>query len=194
MNKENWKPIKGYEGLYEISDHGRVKSMPRIRVVCTHKRIYNYKKATKEIFLKPVLKTTGYSQVTLTKNSLQEIRLLHRLVAETFIPNPLRKPQVNHKDGNRFNNHINNLEWVTASENSLHAYRVLNIVSPTKGKFGKDASRSRVVIQKSLDGNIVKTWECASDAVRQCRFDSGGITKCCQGKRKTHKNYKWEYG
>lgn len=115
---EIWKPIKGYEGLYEISNLGRVKALERTKV-CNRGYV-----TIKEHFLKPNnCGTNGYYRVPLTNyKHTKKYYLIHRLVAETFIPNPNNYPQVNHKDGNKENNTINNLEWCTVSFNMRHAY------------------------------------------------------------------------
>jgi len=112
---EIFKDIKGYEGLYQVSNLGRVKSLPKEVV------IYNggsYK--TKVKFLKPKL-CNHYGYLTFNLNG--KFKKQHRLVAEAFIPNPENKPQVNHIDSDKTNNTIDNLEWVTASENTIHAYK-----------------------------------------------------------------------
>ena len=108
--QEIWKPIKGYEGLYEVSNLGRVKSLNRY-----HHRHEN--------ILKNKITKDGYYETTLVKNGKSKFIRSHRLVALTFIDNPLNKTEVNHKDGNKLNNFVGNLEWVTSSENQLHAYR-----------------------------------------------------------------------
>ena len=113
---EIWKPIKGYEGLYEISNYGRVKSLARTWVT-GHNSIVRSKD---ESILAPK-KDRGYLRVGLLKNGKRKLLSIHRLVAEHFIPNPLNKPEVNHRDGNKENNHFSNLEWVTPAENTQHA-------------------------------------------------------------------------
>lgn len=115
---EEWKPIKFYEGLYEISNLGRVKSLERYR-----KGINNSSIFVPERILKPNLcKSTGYLQVSLHNNTKQKVCSVHRLVAIAFIENPENKPQVNHIDGNKQNNCVDNLEWTTCQENIQHAW------------------------------------------------------------------------
>lgn len=115
MIEELWKDIEGYKGLYKISNIGRVRSKER----------YNLRgKLIKSKIRKPFINNNGYLRVNLSKKNLTKNYSLHRLVALHFISNPDNKEQVNHIDGNKQNNCINNLEWVTASENMKHSYDI----------------------------------------------------------------------
>lgn len=116
---EIWKPVVGYLGFYEISNLGRVKSLK------------DNLGRDRELILKPQKRKDGYFTIELKRST----KFLHRIVAEAFIPNPENKPQVNHKDSNRENNQTGNLEWVTASENTLHGYKYGNI-KPTRHRLG----------------------------------------------------------
>lgn len=112
-----WLPVKGYEKLYEVSDTGEVRSVDRVLAVTNQKeRLFKGR-----VLLQTMNKQVQYKQVSLWKENKGTSYYVHRLVAEAFIPNPEGKPEVNHIDGNRQNNHISNLEWVTSGENSLHA-------------------------------------------------------------------------
>lgn len=112
-----WLPVKGYEELYEVSDTGEVRSVDRVLSVTNQKeRLFKGR-----VLLQTMNKQVQYKQVSLWKENKGTSYYVHRLVAEAFIPNPEGKPEVNHIDGNRQNNHISNLEWVTSGENSLHA-------------------------------------------------------------------------
>lgn len=113
----NFLPIKGYEGYYEISDTGLIKSVARV-VVGRDGTKYPFKE---RIIRNSSSKTLIYPMVHLWKNNQETTFYVHRLVAETFIPNPSNLPEVNHIDGNRTNNNVSNLEWVTSSGNSYHA-------------------------------------------------------------------------
>ena len=132
---EEWKNIKGYEGLYQVSNFGRVKSL-------------NYHRTGKEVLMKPgrfVMKSgNAYYGVKLYKDSKMNVKLVHRLVAEAFIPNPENKPEVNHIDGNPSNNRVDNLEWVTRSENIKHSYRVLGRKAGFSGMRGKKSPFAKI--------------------------------------------------
>lgn len=119
-------------------------------------------------------------------------RMIHRLVAQTFIPNPENKRTVNHKDGNIKNNNLSNLEWATHSENHLHAYRVLKRTPPNLGKTGERNGKSKPVNQYDLSGNFIKRW----DSINLAEIYLGNkthISECCLGKRKKSKGYVWKY-
>jgi len=190
--KEIWKPIKNFKN-YEISSLGRSRSLIRFRRGQSRSGKEFYYQS-KTIILEPILKSIGYIQYTMRDNSGKDRCVLaHRLVAEAFIPNPENKPQVNHKNGKKYDNKLENLEWCTASENGLHGYRVLGYQAWVKGRYGKKHPTSKPVIQKTIEGNLVKRWDCALDAVKTYGFDSGSITRVCQGKYRQHKGFIWKY-
>ncbi len=118
MNKEIWKNIKNYEGLYQISNLGRVKSLER-KVKHSRANIGYYIK--KEKILKNNILDSGYYYICFCENNIKKHFRLSRVIASTFILNPLNKPEVNHKDGDKSNNRADNLEWVTGEENKRHA-------------------------------------------------------------------------
>lgn len=126
--KEEWRAIPGYEGFYDVSDMGNVRSLTRT-YMGSAKRV-----TRKGQPLRPCVCRAGYGQVLLTKEAPKRL-MIARLVAETFIPNPENKPEVNHINGQRLDNRVANLEWVTSQENSLHARRVLG--SNTCERHGK---------------------------------------------------------
>lgn len=172
---EIWRPIKGYEGKYEISSLGRVKS------------ITGWKYAGNDVY-KPVgimMKqgiNRGYKKVDLCKHGKHTTFKVHRLVAETFIPNPHHYPQVNHKDENRFNNRATNLEWCTQQYNLKYGTRVERAAE----------HRARKVGQYTLDNKLVKVWDSTHDAGRH-GYHQGHVWACCRGLAQTHKGYKWHY-
>lgn len=113
---EIWKDVVGYEGLYQVSNLGRIKAL------CVEKYRGKYKHRRPESLLRPKTHRDGYMCATLCNNKINRMFQMHRLVATAFIPNPENKPQVNHIDGNKANNQVENLEWVTAAENTRHSY------------------------------------------------------------------------
>ena len=164
---EIWRDIKNYEGIYEVSNLGRIKSISRNGTIKENR------------ILKPN-KVMGYSQVGLQKYVTRKYKKIHRLVAEAFIPNPENKKEVNHKDGNKTNNCVDNLEWVTTSENQLHSYYKLK-------------NNIKSVIQLSLNNEIIKEWESIAKVEQELKISNADICKCCKGKRKTAGGYKWRY-
>lgn len=115
---EEWRDIQGYEGLYQVSNLGRVKSLER-----KVKGGWNNTRTVGERILKPCVNVEGYPKVSLCKEGAIRRFPIHRIVAQAFIPNPDGKPEINHIDGCKENNSVSNLEWVTRSENELHAWR-----------------------------------------------------------------------
>ena len=124
-SKEKWRPIKEYEGRYEVSNFGRIKSVERIIVYPSGKKQPHKEKIMSIIPRKALRGRTSYYCIRLCKSGKYKGFLVHRLVAEAFIPNPENKPEINHIDGNGLNNQINNLEWATSSENKRHCIKNL---------------------------------------------------------------------
>lgn len=159
MEKVLIKPIKGYEGLYDITSDGRVFSRRR-KVNAPQLKYSNYRMCG-GMFLKSRLHN-GYPIINLHKEGKMETKMIHRLVALHFIPNPLNKPQVNHKDGDKSNNHVSNLEWVTDSENKIHAAnRELAFVGELNGcsKLTKKQVKEMRLHHKTARKSTEKTWE-----------------------------------
>lgn len=162
-----WKKIKynGQELNYSVSDKGQVRNDK------TH------------YILKPSFQNGYYSvRLVIEPNKSKHFRV-NRLVAETFIPNPENKPYVNHIDGLTFNNDVTNLEWVTPSENSIHAYRI-GLRNP---------NRQKGVNQYNLEGKYLLTFESINEASRQTGVQSSKISEVCRGNRKTAGEYQWRY-
>lgn len=191
MEKEVWENAYGYDGLYTVSNLGRVKTMERL----TYKKDGSPRYIKKEKFMKIKVKTKkdGYYAITLRKNSVSKPVVVHRIVAQSFIPNPQNKPFVNHKNGIKTDNRVGNLEWCTKSENERHAYNYLGKTSHFKELYGKDHPRSIPIIQKDINNNFIKKWDSASIAEREGGFSYSCISSCVRGKTQTHKGYKWEY-
>jgi len=155
MDKEIWKPVVGFEELYEVSDLGRIRSMKRIRLV-HDKNNRKYKKVFRSRVLKTYINYFGYEKIVLKKYKEPTVtKRVHRIVAEAFIPNPYSLPYINHIDCNKSNNTILNLEWVTSKQNYNHA-KLNNLL-----KLGVDRSTSKIsyddilIIRKLLkDGNL----------------------------------------
>lgn len=189
MNQiEIWKDIKGYEGLYQVSSIGRVRSLDRVVDGC-----HGSNQNIKGIIKHPSLSDTGYFVTTLYKNNLGSKKKIHRLKAIAFIPNPENKPFINHIDGVKTNNEISNLEWCTQKENIQHARNTGLMKESCSGKFGKDHHRSVPVIQLNLDDSFVCEHDGFLCAERSTKIKRANIGKVCQGKRITAGGYKWMY-
>lgn len=195
MEKEIWKDIKGYEGIYQVSNLGRIKSLERnIKT-----KRYNKNGLTiKEKILKPVNNSWGYQVVVLFKNSNRNPQFIHRIVCNNFIENPLNKPEVNHIDGNKKNNNVNNLEWCTSHENGIHAWKIglLDDFCRKKCKenLQKAIEKNKIKVnQYDLNGNFIKTWDSAKNAESNLKINCSHITHCCRKQRKTAGGFKWAY-
>lgn len=165
MSNEIWKDIVGYEGLYQVSNFGKVKNIKTLKI------------------LKPSLTYNGYEMVKLSKNSKVKNFRINRLVAEAFIPNPNNYPIVNHKDGNKLNNNINNLEWCSYSYNLIEAYRLKLKTSRIKSKK----------VNQIQNNKTIKIWNSTSEIEKKLGYSSGNISQVCNKKRKSAYGYKWEY-
>ena len=169
MNNEIWKPVLDYIGLYEVSNLGRVRSL----------------KFNKFRILKPFKTKKGYLHVDLCEDGKRKEFNIHRLVWETFngkIPDGM---QVNHIDENKLNNRLDNLNLMTPKENTNYGTRNKRAsVAMTNGKL------SDPVLQLTLDGELVREWPSMSEADRY-GYNHSHISSCCNGKRKSHKGFKW---
>ena len=184
MIKEIWKTAiyddETYEG-FEVSNLGRIKSL-------------NYRRTGKPKLMTLFETTNGYLRVALSKNKKKDWCYVHRLVAETFIPNPNNLPQVNHKDENKKNNFVflnedgsvdkekSNLEWKSHKGNCNHGTRNERIAK----------ARSKKVLQFTLDGELIREWPSVAECERN-GFNKGKVSECCNGKRKTYKGFIWKY-
>jgi len=163
---EEWKDIKGFEGLYQVSSFGNIKS--------------------KKGLLKPIYHHTGYYKVNLHRGGKRKEFLIHRLVAEHFlVSNPLLT-QVNHKDENKSNNHVDNLEWCDGGYNTNYGTCVNRRRATYVQKFG------RAVQRLNQNGVVVKRYNCIADVAKD-GFRPNCVVEVAQGKHFLHKGYRWEY-
>ena len=181
------KWIEGFEGLYWITNTGRIISADR------YDR-FN-RKVGGEIKL-GARSRMGYLGAALYKNGKSYQRLVHRLVAEAFIPNPENKPCIDHIDGNNKNNNVKNLRWVTYKENMnnpITRARILNDTSRYISQMGAGNPFSRKVKMYSLDGEYLKTFDCIREAAKFAGVSDGSIGRVCRGERSQSGGYFWEY-
>lgn len=179
--KEIWKPVRNYEGLYEVSNMGRVKSVERMKW-CGK----GYYKAPERI-LKLKKRKDGYLQIKLHKDGAEKVYLVHRLVSEAFIPNPNNLPEVNHKDEDKTNNHIDNLEFCSRLYNNTYNGRAK--------KAGKKLAEklSKPVYSISKESGLITYWKSATVASRQIGISQSNICACLKGKRKSAGGFYWQY-
>lgn len=178
---EIYKDIEGFEGIYQVSNLGNVLSL-------------NYLNQKHPQILKPIKHHLGYQMVHLRKGCKTHVKMIHVLVAKAFVPNPSNKPIVNHIDGNKEHNTADNLEWVTYKENTQHAIRI-GIHDPhcPKGTKGKNNVNSKPILQYSLEGKLIKKWECISDASRFVDCNPCLLINNAAGKTKTARGFIWKY-
>lgn len=168
MKNEIWKPITEFP-TYEVSNYSRVRNK--------YGKIFRQFEGKK-----------GYLRVTLKSEGKQIWRTSHRLAAIEFIPNPDNKEQINHKDGNKLNNHIDNLEWATQSENQLHRFNVLGI----RHKKGSDSPIAKPVNQYDLNGNLICEFGSLEEASKKTNISAKYISACKTGKTKTAGGFIWK--
>ena len=159
--EEIWKDIKGFEGIYQVSNLGRVKRVKTGRI------------------LKSDMNSKGYLRVGLCKNSIKSNKRVHRLVAETFIPNPDNKSEVNHIDENKTNNSLDNLEWMTTKENINHGTRNERVSIP--------------IITTNIKTGESTEFYGISECARQLGLNAGNITSVLKGRLKQTKGYTFKY-
>lgn len=181
--KEIWKDIEDYEGLYQISNCGRVKSIDHMR-----EQLHLYGRMVNTNYKGKILKphnSRGYLRVRLFDRNKSKNISIHRLVAEAFIPNPNNYPQINHKDEDKTNNNVDNLEWCTPAYNANYGTRKKRIIK----------KQSIPIIQYTLDGKFVKEYSSIAEAARQTGINLGNICSCCRGNiNYSHAGgFKWQY-
>lgn len=181
---EKWKDIHGCEGLYQVSNYGRVKNLSRI----VDGKLNSIRRIPEKI-LSPRYDSRHCYRVVLHKDGIRSEVKIHRLVAQAFIPNTENKPFINHIDGNPLNNHVDNLEWCTPSENTLHAIRL----GLQKVRTGVSHPGIRPVIQYSLEGNEVKRFDFIRQAANETSISEYAIAQCLRGNNKTSGGFIWKY-
>ena len=187
--QEIWKDVKGYEGLYQVSNLGNVRSLNH------HVMNNGIMQLRKGKILKPNINSWGYLGILLYKDGKSKRFQVHRLVAIAFIKNHLNKKEVNHIDGNKLNNNASNLEWCTRSENMKHSFLLGLEKPPMKGRCGKLNSKSKPVIQYDINGNYIREFESAGEASRFLKNKSADrqISKCCNYKIKKAYGFIWRF-
>lgn len=176
-----WKDVKGFENLYQISDAGEVRSKDRLGIDTKGR-----KRFWKGRVLNPDIAPNGYYRITLSNGRRNRVqRYLHRMLAEHFIPNPYNLPQVNHKDGNKLNCNLDNLEWVSAQGNTIHAYKngLINHVRgnkhPNYGKCGAQSKRAKRIKGINVVTGEIKTYNAMIEA-KADGFLPSEISRSCK--------------
>lgn len=179
VSKEIWRPVVGFEGLYEVSDAGNVRSVDRI---VTSKN--GMKKSLRGQLLKQGLynSKSTYRGVTLSKGGKQFKKSVHRLVAEAFIQNPDGMPEINHKDEDKANNTVENLEWCDRQYNNTYG----------TARFRIAATQGKPVIQKK-NGKIVNAYPTQGVAAMFTGASQSGISACCRGEMNSSGGYEWSW-
>ena len=175
--EEIWKDIQGYEGIYQVSNYGEVRSLDRIEQCNGTERL------RKGRTMLPRKIKDGYLSVGLRNGSRQKGKLVHRLVAEAFIRNPNNLPEVNHKDENKENNSVENLEWCDAAYNIRYG----------TGIERRAAQIRKEIVQYSLDGDELTIFNSITEAARAIGGGTSRISACCKGERKSAYGYRWKY-
>ena len=174
---ETWKSVVGYEGLYEVSDQGRVKSL-------------NYNHTGTEKIFKPWKTHDGYLRVGLHKDGQRKMSLVHRLVAEAFIQNPNNLETVNHKDEVKTNNTVSNLEWMSKRDNINYGTRNKR---SSEAKINHPSLSKKVKMFDKSTGELLATFPSTHEAARITMISFKNISSCCNGKRKSAGGYIWKY-
>ena len=187
--KEVWKDVKGYEGIYEVSNFGNLKSF-YAKVGCNGE----YTRSIKGSLLRKRYCPNGYIQYVLCRDGNKKYVYAHRLVAQAFIENNKEElNQINHKDENKHNNHVDNLEWCTQYYNNTYGTKIeRQVKSINYEEVGR--KQSIPVNQYLKDGTFIKKWSSITQVKRELNISRGDISCCCRNiKLKTAGGFKWEY-
>lgn len=181
---EQWKDIEGFEGYYQISNLGNVRSLDRYVIANKSGGIKLLKGKIMKLTRSKGREDTKswYLVVNLRKCGKNKVCTVHRLVAEAFLPNPQQLPVINHIDGNKENNHVSNLEWSTHSNNNQHALDT-----------GLRMSRGISIVQCNMNGDVVCEYKSASEAARVTQLDRGSICHCLRNRRPSYAGFIWKY-
>lgn len=181
--QEIWKDIKDFEGLYQVSNFGKVRSLG-MSFIRTDLKPYTRSPGA----VKPIKTRLGYLCVELHKQGFAKRYLVHRLVAMAFLPNSNNLPEINHKDENKTNNRVDNLEWCTHKYNSTYGTRATRIKDTIK-RTGKAIP----VLMYSKNGIFLCRFDAINEAAITMDISCGSIVECCKGKRKSAGGYVWKY-
>ena len=191
--KQVFKPVVGYEGLYEVSNDGVIRMLERKFVHTDAKSGFKICKAR---IVKQTINPWGYLYVELSDQNRNRKKIFsHVIVAKAFIPNPENKPCVNHKNGIKSDNRASELEWVTRSENTKHAYRLglLKVNKTALGKKGVLSPHSIKINQLTKEGEFIKEWPSQSEAGQTLGINPGNIWSAMNDRYKSTGGFKWEY-
>lgn len=179
MMEEVWKDIEGYEGKYQVSNLGRVRSLPRPKTSRNAHGEFTF--TTKPKILKAFEQNGGYQRISFGKGKDKVAIFVHRLVAQAFIPNPDNLPHINHKDENPKNNRADNLEWCNAEYNNSY------------GNHIERCKRHQAVEQLTIDGQFIQRFNSIKEAAEATGCRATSIQGCCKGRFKSSLGYRWRY-
>lgn len=192
---EIWRDIPGFEGLYQVSNLGRIKSLPRSYRICNKATV-----SKGETIMKSKLREDGYHSIELNYMGKPTRMQVHRAVALAFIPNPENKPQIDHINTVRDDNRVENLRWVTAAENHRNPISMLNygnvpkLIGEDNPLFEEKSPDAKPVLQFDKAGNLIARYSCCHQAMRRNKgFNYSNIARACRGERYTYKGFVWRY-